>query len=67
MRKMLSFDFDLPPTALIALCSDGISSRLHLAEYAHLEPQAIADAIMEQHGKSHDDATCVVVRYSDES
>jgi serine/threonine protein phosphatase PrpC len=66
VRKMLTFDFELPPSALIALCSDGISSRMHLSEYAHLEPQAMADAILEQHGKSHDDATCVVVRYSNE-
>jgi phosphoserine phosphatase RsbX len=66
LRKMLSFEFELPSAALIALCSDGISSRLRLSEYAHLDPQQIADAILEQHGKFHDDATCVVVRYSNE-
>ena len=66
VRKMLAFEFDLPSAATIALCSDGISSRLHFNEYAHLEPQEIADMIMEQHGKFHDDATCVVVRYASE-
>lgn len=64
VRKMLQFHFELPATALIALCSDGISSRLHLSEYAHLEPQEIADQILEHHGKLHDDATCVVMRYT---
>lgn len=64
VRKMLPFEFELPETALIVLASDGISSRLHLDEYAHLEPQVIADMIMDHHGKSHDDATCVVVRYT---
>lgn len=64
VRKMLDFDFELPATAIIALCSDGISSRLHFEDYAHLEPQEIADLILEQHGKTHDDATCVVVRYT---
>lgn len=66
VRKMLSFEFELPAAATIALCSDGISSRLRFEEYAHLEPQAIADTIMEQHGKYHDDATCVVMRYTNE-
>jgi len=64
VRKMLAFEFELPDAATIALCSDGISSRLHFSEYAHLEPQEIADMIMEQHGKFHDDATCVIVRYT---
>ena len=61
---MLAFEFALPSEATIALCSDGISSRLHFDEYVHLEPQEIADAIMEQHGKDHDDATCLVMRYT---
>ncbi len=66
VRKFLTFDFELPDDVLIALCSDGISSRLRLSEYAHLEPQEIADALLEDHGKSHDDATCVVMRYARE-
>ena len=67
VRKLLPFEFQLPETALIALCSDGISSRLELAEYQHLEPQEIADAVLENHGKSYDDATCLIIRYrSDE-
>ena len=64
IRKMLAFEFQLPAAATIALCSDGISSRLHFDEYVHLEPQEIADTIMAQHGKDHDDATCVVLRYT---
>jgi phosphoserine phosphatase RsbX len=66
VRKMLSFEFDLPSEALVMLASDGISSRLHVEDYAHLEPQEIADTIMEQHGKAHDDATIVVARYTSE-
>jgi negative regulator of sigma-B (phosphoserine phosphatase) len=66
VRKMLAFEFELPKDATIALCSDGISSRLHFDEYTHLEPQEIADLILEEHGKLHDDATCVVMRYSNE-
>lgn len=66
VRKLLQFEFELPSSALIALCSDGISSRLHIEHYADLDPQQAADAILEQQGKSHDDATCVVVRYTSE-
>jgi len=63
VRKILPFAFEWPRRALVALCSDGISSRLRLEEYAHLEPQAIAEAILAEHGRAYDDATCVVVRY----
>jgi serine/threonine protein phosphatase PrpC len=65
VRKLLPFEFDWPTQALFALCSDGISSRLHLEKYAHLEPQQIADALLAEHGKEYDDATCVVVRLTD--
>jgi serine/threonine protein phosphatase PrpC len=66
VRKLLPFQFDLPGSALVALCSDGISSRLRLEEFEGLDVQAIAEAILELHGKYYDDATCVVVRYSGE-
>ena len=64
VRKLLPFEFELPETALIALCSDGISSRPDLGDFEHLHPQEIADAVLERHGKSYDDATCLVLRYS---
>ena len=66
VRKLIPFEYALPERALLALCSDGISSRLHLADFAHLEPQAIADALMSEHGKSHDDATCIVILHTTE-
>ena len=63
VRKLLPFEFEWPQSFLVALCSDGISSRLHLEEFENMEPQSVAEAILEQHGKAYDDATCVVVRY----
>lgn len=63
IRKVLHFSFDLPETGLFALCSDGLSSRIHLEQHANGSAQAIADELLEHHGKFHDDATCVVVRY----
>jgi phosphoserine phosphatase RsbX len=64
VRKLLPFEFELPQTALVALCSDGISSRLHLENYEHLEPQQIAEALLAEHGKDYDDATALVVRFT---
>lgn len=66
LRKVLPFTFDMPQTALLAMCSDGISSRVDLSAYAQMEPQAIADTLLADHGKEHDDVTCVVIRYSSE-
>ena len=53
---------DLSPGDLFVLVSDGVSSRLDLSAYRHLGPQPIADAIIREHGKDHDDASCAVVR-----
>jgi len=65
VRKVVAYDFDLPETGRFVLCSDGISSRIHMEDYEEKTlAQEIADAVLVQHGKSHDDATCVAVTYS---
>ncbi len=63
IRKITASEFELPEHGLFALCSDGISSRIDLRPLANLSPQEVADALLEHHGKSHDDVTCVVVAY----
>lgn len=62
LRKILQFTYELAPGDLIAVYSDGLSSRLQLANYKRLEPQGIAERLLEEHGKHHDDATCLVFR-----
>jgi len=62
MRTPKVWEYQLAVGDVILLISDGISSRFDLAPIAHLEPKALADAILASHGKSHDDATCVVAR-----
>jgi serine/threonine protein phosphatase PrpC len=62
VRKLQVFTYELHPGDLIAIYSDGISSRFELETMGHLGVQEMADAILEEHGKSHDDATCVVIR-----
>ena len=48
----------------LVMFSDGISSRVQLAPYLHLDPDAMARAILAEHGASHDDATCVALRFA---
>jgi len=64
VRKIIPYEFELPDEGTFVLCSDGISSRIHLEEYPGHGPQELANALLEQHGKSHDDATCVAVAFS---
>lgn len=64
LRKIVPFGFDLPEWGIFAMCSDGISSRISLDEFEGLGAQAMAEALLEAHGKAYDDATCVVVRYT---
>ena len=43
------------------LVSDGIAT-FELQSFAHLAPQAIADALVQGFHKRHDDASCVIAR-----
>lgn len=62
MRKVLETSYRVFAGDLLVLYTDGISSRLSLDGLRELEPQAIADAIVRDHGKPRDDAACVVIR-----
>ena len=63
IRKVLSFSYEMLPGDLMVVHTDGISSRFDLDSYRHLDtPEAMAEAILSEHGKNHDDATCVVFR-----
>lgn len=50
---------------LYALFTDGVSSRFPLSEFAAQPVQAIADAIVREYGKRHDDATCLAIRWQE--
>jgi negative regulator of sigma-B (phosphoserine phosphatase) len=62
LRKVIAFHYNLHAGDLLALYSDGISSRFDLAAFRRLRTQGIAQAVLAQHGKSHDDATILVLR-----
>jgi serine/threonine protein phosphatase PrpC len=61
LRKVVVYRYEIGPGDLLALYSDGISSRFDLKKFKRLEPQQIADGILAQHGKHHDDATVLVI------
>ena len=60
VRSETLFDADT-----LVLCTDGISEQYDLDEiqgHRTIPADALARRIVEQFGKDHDDATCLVVR-----
>jgi negative regulator of sigma-B (phosphoserine phosphatase) len=62
LRKVKRFEYALNRNDLFIIFSDGISSRFDIEKYQNLSVREIAKGILNEHGKVHDDATCVVVR-----
>ncbi len=54
------------PCDVLMLATDGISERLSARDVMHLRLQParqIAQQVLREHGKDHDDATCLVLRW----
>jgi len=62
VRRVQVFEYELRDPILLLLTSDGVSSRLDLADYAALPLHQLAERVMARHGKHHDDATCIAIR-----
>jgi hypothetical protein len=62
VRKVLPFDHTFAPGDLVVMHSDGVSSRLELGPLSGLDTQSMAERIVRDFGKDHDDASCVVLR-----
>jgi serine/threonine protein phosphatase PrpC len=45
----------------LVLFSDGIASRVNVGEHREQSADACCDAILQRHGRPHDDASVVVV------
>ncbi len=77
LRKVKTFDFEVSPGDWLAVYSDGISSRFSFAMSLDAtkksslgrgpSPQQVADRILADHGKTIDDATCVVLHVIESS
>ncbi len=63
VRKTLQFDYSLSSGDVIAIFSDGISNRFSLETYAKLGAKEMAETILKNHGKTHDDASCIVIKF----
>jgi serine phosphatase RsbU (regulator of sigma subunit) len=63
MRTVRSFEIQLEKPWLLAMHSDGLSSRLEIPEPSEAwnDPQALADGFLAQWGRQTDDATVVVI------
>ena len=58
----------IAPGDLVVFATDGISEQLdaqHIAVWRHLAPERIAQQMLREHGRTHDDATCMVLRCPD--
>jgi phosphoserine phosphatase RsbX len=62
IKSVRVWEHPLADGDLLVLTSDGVSSDFDLRLLTHLEPQAIAEAIVAGFHKKHDDASCVVAR-----
>jgi len=61
-RKVVETQGQLVTGDVVVLYTDGISSRFDLEPHRGLAAQAIADMLLREWAKDHDDATCVVIR-----
>jgi phosphoserine phosphatase RsbX len=66
MHRLKTFDYPVVEGDLFVVFSDGISSRFHMEQYQELPVRHIAERLLSEHGKSHDDATCVAIRIEPE-
>lgn len=60
-RKTLQFSYELTPSDIMVFFTDGISSRFRLANYRHLDLEEMAQTILQDHKKDHDDRTCITL------
>lgn len=64
VRNVRVFRYGLAPGDMFALYTDGISTSFDIEAIKNMSATAIAQSIVDTHRKSHDDATCVFVRFS---
>ncbi|MHC1585767.1 MAG: SpoIIE family protein phosphatase [Candidatus Syntropharchaeia archaeon] len=61
LRKVMKFFYPYEEGDIIIMFSDGISKHFRISDYDFsMGLQAVAEAILEEHGKENDDATIVI-------
>ncbi len=64
-RKLRCERFPVDRGDLLVLFTDGVSGRWDFASFRGEAPGRLAQALLDAHGRTHDDATCLVVRWDD--
>ncbi len=62
-RKIRCERFAVEQGDVLVMFTDGVSGRWGPADLGADPPDRLARALLDRHGRSHDDATCVVVRW----
>lgn len=60
VRRFRVADGEVASRARLYLYSDGISERFRHHDFRNLAPRNACEAVLERHGKSHDDATVMI-------
>lgn len=64
VRTVQEMKFPVFTGDLIVVFTDGISSRFHIEDYRDKDEDYIARYLIQNYGKDHDDATCIVIKYA---
>lgn len=69
LRKAKKFEYRYNSLKAVVLHSDGISSKFNLSDYPAIyeQPQNVAEQILIEWGKKHDDATIIIAVEDDHS
>lgn len=62
LGRLLHFEYSLHHGDLLAVFTDGISSRFSLESLRDMDPPALCREVLSEWGKAHDDATIVAIR-----
>jgi serine phosphatase RsbU (regulator of sigma subunit) len=66
MRKPKVQMLSLKESSIVLLYTDGVSDHFEIEQYPQMSyhrPEAVARKIVDSFGKTHDDATCIAMRY----
>lgn len=61
IRSLRCFEGSVAPGDRLICFSDGISQRLALSDFRHMDAKATCEVIMQRHRRAHDDASVLVI------